>query len=257
MSSINTGKNHTFKPVPGRPLVYTAGGGLGPGNNHGPAIVDLKNPSKPRSSRRRRPSRWTVTTSPSESPTTVTAPRLLRRGRRHGRGPDLGHHRSAGADDHRPHRQSGDPVLALRDRVTRRAAARDRRRGVRRPRVPHGPVAYRSRVDLRHQQPGATDRSVELRCQAGRRRYDRSLSSAGSSRGASRTDSTGCPTLGTLPSPGSRVAGASSTSTTRWPRRGRLLPGRGLGGLLRLLARRPPLHQRLDARAWTSSRSPV
>ena len=47
VSSINTGKNHTFKPVPGTTLVYTAGGGLGPGNNHGPAIVDLKNPSKP------------------------------------------------------------------------------------------------------------------------------------------------------------------------------------------------------------------
>lgn len=44
---INTGKNHTFKPYPGKPLIYTAGGGLSGGSGAGPAIVDVSNPSKP------------------------------------------------------------------------------------------------------------------------------------------------------------------------------------------------------------------
>ncbi|MDP9066880.1 MAG: hypothetical protein M3N53_00850 [Actinomycetota bacterium] len=47
LGSINTGKNHTLKPVPGTTLVYTAGGGLTASPNAGPAIVDVKNPAKP------------------------------------------------------------------------------------------------------------------------------------------------------------------------------------------------------------------
>lgn len=48
LGSVNTGKNHTFKPIPGTDLVYTAGGGLSGGTNAGPAIVDVSNPSKPK-----------------------------------------------------------------------------------------------------------------------------------------------------------------------------------------------------------------
>lgn len=44
---VNTGKNHTFKPVTGTDYVYTAGGGLSGGTGAGPAIVDVSNPSKP------------------------------------------------------------------------------------------------------------------------------------------------------------------------------------------------------------------
>jgi hypothetical protein len=44
---VNTGKNHTHKPVPGTTLVYTAGGGLSGGPGAGPAIVDVKDPRKP------------------------------------------------------------------------------------------------------------------------------------------------------------------------------------------------------------------
>ncbi|HWL66389.1 MAG TPA: hypothetical protein VNP73_10485 [Actinomycetota bacterium] len=44
---VNTGKNHTHKPLPGTSLVYTAGGGLSGGPAAGPAIVDVKNPAKP------------------------------------------------------------------------------------------------------------------------------------------------------------------------------------------------------------------
>lgn len=47
LSQVNTQKNHTFKPFPGKPLIYTAGGGLAGGPNAGPAIVDVSNPRKP------------------------------------------------------------------------------------------------------------------------------------------------------------------------------------------------------------------
>jgi hypothetical protein len=45
---VNTGKNHTHKPLPGTTLVYTAGGGLSGGPAAGPAIVDVKDPRKPK-----------------------------------------------------------------------------------------------------------------------------------------------------------------------------------------------------------------
>ena len=48
ISFVNTGKNHTFKPVPGTDLIYTAGGGLSGGPAAGPAIVDVSNPKKPK-----------------------------------------------------------------------------------------------------------------------------------------------------------------------------------------------------------------
>ncbi len=44
---VNTGKNHTHKPLPGTNYVYTAGGGLSGGPGAGPAIVDVSNPRKP------------------------------------------------------------------------------------------------------------------------------------------------------------------------------------------------------------------
>jgi hypothetical protein len=44
---INTAKNHTFKPYPGKPLIYTASGGITPGAAAGPVIVDVSNPRKP------------------------------------------------------------------------------------------------------------------------------------------------------------------------------------------------------------------
>lgn len=47
VGAVTTGKNHTMKPIPGTPYVYTAGGGLSGGSNAGPAIVDVSNPSKP------------------------------------------------------------------------------------------------------------------------------------------------------------------------------------------------------------------
>ena len=47
ISSLNTGKSHTFKPVPNTTLIYMAGGGLSGGPAAGPAIVDVKNPAKP------------------------------------------------------------------------------------------------------------------------------------------------------------------------------------------------------------------
>ncbi len=47
LGALNTGKNHTHKPYPGKELVYTAGGGLSGGPNAGPAIVDVSNPAKP------------------------------------------------------------------------------------------------------------------------------------------------------------------------------------------------------------------
>lgn len=48
LGAVNTGKGHTFKPVPGTDYVYTAGGGLTGGTASGPVIVDVSNPSKPR-----------------------------------------------------------------------------------------------------------------------------------------------------------------------------------------------------------------
>lgn len=47
LGMINTGKNHTLKPITGTDYVYTAGGGLTPGTNQGPVIVDVSNPKKP------------------------------------------------------------------------------------------------------------------------------------------------------------------------------------------------------------------
>ncbi len=48
LGMVNTGKNHTFKPVPGTNYVYTAGGGLAGGTGAGPAIVDISDPSRPK-----------------------------------------------------------------------------------------------------------------------------------------------------------------------------------------------------------------
>ena len=48
LGMLNTNTNHTFKPLPGTTLVYTAGGGLGPSNQNGPAIVDVKDPRNPK-----------------------------------------------------------------------------------------------------------------------------------------------------------------------------------------------------------------
>lgn len=48
LGAINTGKNHTLKPYPGKPIVYTAGGGLSGSTGAGPAIVDVSNPRKPK-----------------------------------------------------------------------------------------------------------------------------------------------------------------------------------------------------------------
>jgi hypothetical protein len=45
---LNTGKNHTHKVYPGKPYIYTSGGGLGPSAAHGPAIIDVSDPSKPK-----------------------------------------------------------------------------------------------------------------------------------------------------------------------------------------------------------------
>lgn len=45
---VNTGKTHTFKPLPGTNYVYTAGGGLSGGNNAGPAVVDVSDPKNPK-----------------------------------------------------------------------------------------------------------------------------------------------------------------------------------------------------------------
>ncbi len=47
LGAIMTGKNHTHTPFPGKPLVYTSGGGLTGGTNAGPAIVDVSNPRNP------------------------------------------------------------------------------------------------------------------------------------------------------------------------------------------------------------------
>lgn len=47
LSLLNTQRNHTFKPFPGKPLIYTAKGGLSGGPAAGPAIVDVSNPRKP------------------------------------------------------------------------------------------------------------------------------------------------------------------------------------------------------------------
>ncbi len=47
LGMINTGKNHTFKPIPGTNYVYTAGGGLAGGTGAGPKIVDVSDPRKP------------------------------------------------------------------------------------------------------------------------------------------------------------------------------------------------------------------
>lgn len=47
LGAINTGKNHTLKPLPGTNYVYAAGGGLAGGSNAGPAVVDISNPAKP------------------------------------------------------------------------------------------------------------------------------------------------------------------------------------------------------------------
>lgn len=48
IGSVQTGKNHTLKPFPGGRYVYTAGGGLSGSTTAGPAIVDVKNPAKPK-----------------------------------------------------------------------------------------------------------------------------------------------------------------------------------------------------------------
>ena len=48
LGSVMTGKTHTLKPFPGGRYVYTAGGGLAGGNGAGPAIVDVKDPRKPK-----------------------------------------------------------------------------------------------------------------------------------------------------------------------------------------------------------------
>lgn len=47
LGEIQTGKNHTFKPMPNGKYVYTAGGGLSGGPAAGPVIVDVSNPAKP------------------------------------------------------------------------------------------------------------------------------------------------------------------------------------------------------------------
>lgn len=47
LSAVNTQKNHTFKPFPGKPLIYAAKGGLSGGPAAGPAIIDVSNPRKP------------------------------------------------------------------------------------------------------------------------------------------------------------------------------------------------------------------
>lgn len=48
LGMVNTGKNHTLKPIPGTDYVYTAGGGLTGGGAAGPAIVDISDPTKPK-----------------------------------------------------------------------------------------------------------------------------------------------------------------------------------------------------------------
>lgn len=48
LGALNTGKNHTFKPIPDTDYVYTAGAALVGGTNAGPAIVDVSNPAKPK-----------------------------------------------------------------------------------------------------------------------------------------------------------------------------------------------------------------
>jgi WD40 repeat protein len=48
LGSIMTNKTHTLKPFPGGRYVYTAGGGLNGSNTAGPAIVDVKDPRKPK-----------------------------------------------------------------------------------------------------------------------------------------------------------------------------------------------------------------
>lgn len=48
IGSISTGKTHTLKPFPGGRYVYTAGGGLTGSTSAGPAIVDVKDPAKPK-----------------------------------------------------------------------------------------------------------------------------------------------------------------------------------------------------------------
>ena len=48
LGSVTTGKTHTLKPFPGGRYVYTAGGGLSGSTGAGPAIVDVKDPAKPK-----------------------------------------------------------------------------------------------------------------------------------------------------------------------------------------------------------------
>src|SRR5688500_4348160 len=48
IGSVMTGKTHTLKPFPGGRYVYTAGGGLNGRTTAGPAIVDVKDPAKPK-----------------------------------------------------------------------------------------------------------------------------------------------------------------------------------------------------------------
>ena len=48
LGSVMTGKTHTLKPFPGGRYVYTAGGGLSGSSTAGPAIVDVKDPRKPK-----------------------------------------------------------------------------------------------------------------------------------------------------------------------------------------------------------------
>lgn len=48
LGMINTGRNHTFKPIPGTSLIYTVGGSPVGGQAAGPVIVDVSNPSKPK-----------------------------------------------------------------------------------------------------------------------------------------------------------------------------------------------------------------
>jgi hypothetical protein len=48
IGSVMTGKTHTLKPFPGGRYVYTAGGGLSGSSTAGPAIVDVKDPAKPK-----------------------------------------------------------------------------------------------------------------------------------------------------------------------------------------------------------------
>ena len=210
MSSINTNANHTFKPVPG--TIARLHGWRRPRPGEQPRSGDRRSEEPFQARGRREAQDHHDGLSRHLFPGVRRrrhVSRLLRRCRRHGRGPDLGHQRPAGSRrpsvassirrsstrTTRSHRRTGSCSPSTTRRSPRTSATPESR-----PRAACGSTtsATRSFRSCRVASPPSAAATVRS-----------GTTSAGSSRGASRTDSTGCRILATSRSPGSPVVGAS------------------------------------------------